>query len=67
MHTQLTTLKQKKVQKLFEKHVLKVVTPNKIIMSKEILSKAKIFNSHFVKEIKDLYIDKIYKKSQLVI
>lgn len=58
---QYTTFRQKKIAKLLEKDVFKVVTTDSI------LSNAQIFNSCFVNKIKNLGTNKMYKKSQLVI
>lgn len=58
---QYTASKQKKIVGLFEKIVFKVVTINSI------RSNVQIFNFRFIDKIKNLDIDKVYKKSQLII
>lgn len=49
------------------KAIFKIVTPEKVVTPKEVLSNTRIFNSYFVNEIKDLCIDKIYEKNQVVV
>lgn len=67
--SQYILLGQKKIIELFEKDVFKViiykkvVIPKIIVILKEILSNTSIFNFCFMNKMKDLYIDKIYKKS----
>ena len=58
---QYTASQQKEVTRLLEKEVFKAVT------SKDVPSNARIFNSCFVNEIKNLGIDKAYEKSRLVV
>lgn len=55
--TLLFTFKQKEIFGLFEKNIVKFVTPKKFS------SNVQVFNSCFVYKIKDLYTDKTYKKS----
>lgn len=43
------------------------MTFNKIVISKKVLKNVKIFNFYFINKIKDPYIDKVYKKSQLTV
>lgn len=58
---QYITSIQKKIARLLEKCIFKVVTTHNI------LSNAQIFNSRFVNKIKNLDINKTYKKSRLVV
>ena len=53
--------KQKKIQKLLEKDVFKVVTLNKIVIPEKISINTQVFNFCLVNNIKDLYNDKAYK------
>ena len=64
---QLSAFRQKKIEKLFKKNVFKVINSNKIVMPKKILSNLQVFNSCFINNIKDLYTDKVNKKSCLVV
>ena len=59
--SQLSASGQKKIQELPEKDIFKVVTPQKIPSSLQ------VFDFHFVDEIKNPYIDKVYKKSRPII
>lgn len=65
-NTQLSVSGQKKIEKLLEKDEFKDITSNKIVTSEKVLSITKVFNSRFFDNIKDLYIDKVYKKSCLI-
>ena len=65
--TQLFASGQKKIQKLLKKDVLKVVTPDKIVMSEEVSSSTQVFNSSLVDNIKDPCNDKAYEKSRPVV
>lgn len=56
-NTQLSTFGQKKIQRLLEKDILKVVIFEKII------SIIQVFNYCFVDNIKNSCINKVYKKS----
>ena len=67
MDAKLLAFRQKKIERLLEKDILKVVASNKIVMPKEVPSSTQDFNSRFVDEIKDPYIDKTYKKSCLIV
>lgn len=62
---QLSTSRQK--HRLFKKDIFKIIIFNKVVISEEVLNHIKFFNSFFRDEIKDLYTDKTYKKSQLVL
>ena len=53
--------KQKKITRLFEKNIFKVLT------GKDISSNTRIFNSRFVYEIKYASINKTYEKNQLIV
>lgn len=63
---QLFVFEQKEIQKLLENDVFKVVTPDKVVMPKKVPNSTQIFNSSLVNNIKDLYIDQVYKKNCLV-
>lgn len=65
--TQLSTFRQNEIEKLLEKNDFKVVTPDKLVMLEKVLSNIQVFNSYFVNKIKNLYTDKVYKKSCPVI
>ncbi len=65
--TQLSALEQKKIQKLLENDVFKVVTLDKVIMPKQVSSNNQVFNSSFVENIKDLYTDKAYIKNRPIV
>lgn len=54
-------LDKKKITRLLDKSVFKIVT------SKNISSNAQIFNYRFVDKVKHAGIDKAYKKSWLVV
>lgn len=58
---QYIAFKQKKIAKLLEKRVFKVVT------TANILNNAQIFNSHFVDKVKNASTEKAYKKNWLVV
>ena len=58
---QYTTSRQKEIMEILEKGVFKVVT------SKDVLSNARILNSRFVDEVKNVGTDKAYEKSWLVV
>lgn len=58
---QYTASKQKKIIRLLEKCVFRVVT------TADIPTNVQIFNSRFVKKIKNASIDKAYEKSRLVV
>lgn len=58
---QYIVFKQKEIVGLLKKKVFKVVT------FEDVLSNTQIFNSRFVNKIKNLGIDKAYKKSRLVV
>ena len=45
----------------------KTVIPDKNIISEEVLSSTQVFNSRFVNEIKNLYIEKVHEKNRQVI
>lgn len=49
------------------KVVFKIVIAKKVVTSEEVLSNTRVFNSRFVNEIKDLYINKAHRKSRLII
>ena len=59
-NSQLSASGQKKIQRLSEKNVFKVVTPEKVPSSSQ------IFDFYFVDKLKDLCIDKAYEKSRPV-
>lgn len=59
----MSASKQKEIPKLFEKDVFKVITPDKFVISEEVLSSRPVFNSSLVNNIKDLCTNKAYKKS----
>ena len=52
---------ENEIERFLKKDSFKVVTPE------EILNNTKSLNSHFLDDITDLYTDKAYEKSQLVI
>ena len=58
---QYTTSRQKKITRLLEKGVFKVVT------SKDVPSNTRIFNSRFMDEVKNADTDKAYENSRLVV
>lgn len=58
---QYTESKQKKIARLLEKDVFRVVTTINIPIN------AQIFNSHFINKVKNTGTDKAYKKSWLII
>lgn len=60
-NVQYTSFKQKEIARLLEKKVFQVV------ISKDVSSNTQIFNSCFINKIKNPDIDKVYKKSCLVI
>ncbi len=64
---QSSTFGQKEIQKLLETDVFKVVTPDKVVMPKQILSSIQVFNSSLVDNIKDTCTDKAYKKNRPVV
>ena len=66
-NAQLSVSEQKKIQKLLEKDVFRVVTPNIIVMSEEVLSSTQVFNSSLVDNIKDPCNDKVYEKSRSLV
>lgn len=63
---QISVFKQKKIEKLFEKYFFKAVIPDKVLILKKVSSSIQIFNSSFINDMKNLCIDKTYKKSCLV-
>lgn len=64
---QLSVFEQKEIQKLFKKDIFKVVTPDKVITPKKVPNSIQIFNSSLVNNIKNPYIDQVYKKYYLVV
>lgn len=52
--------------KLFEKNIFKVVISDKIVMFEKLLTSIQVLNVRFVDNLKDLYNDKAYEKSCLV-
>lgn len=60
-NTQLSGYEQKTVQELFENDIFKVV------MSEKKSNNRPIFNSDFTCSINNLYSDKVYTKSCLVV
>ncbi len=64
---QLSVSGQKEIQKLLEKDVFKVVTPDKVVMPEEVPSSTQVFNSSLVDNIKDPCTDKAYEKSRPVV
>ena len=64
---QLSASGQKKIQKLLEKGVFKVVTPDKVVIPEEVLSNTQVFNSSLVDNIKDPCTNKVYEKSRPVV
>ena len=58
---QYTTSKQKKIARLFEKDIFKVVT------STDILNNIQTFNFYFIDKVKHVSTDQAYEKCQLVI
>ncbi len=67
INVQLSKSRQKKIQKLLEKDVFKDVTLDKVIVLEEVPSSIQVFNSSLVNNIKDLCIDKAYKKNRPVV
>lgn len=59
--TQYTTSGQKRIARLLEKDVFKVVT------SKNILKNVEIFNFCFIDKIKNSDMDMTYKKSRVIV
>ena len=59
--SQFTVSRQKEISGLLEKGVFKVVNPN------DVLPNARVFNSRFVDEIKNVGTDKAFEKSRLII
>ena len=57
---------QKEIEKLFKKDIFKVIMRNKVVISEEIPSSIKDFNSYFFDDIRDLYINKACKRSCLI-
>ena len=54
-------------KRLFIKHVFKVLIFNKVVRSKEVPNGRQVLNFCFVDEIKNLYTNKAYEKSCLVV
>lgn len=54
---------QKKIQKLPQKDIFKVVYLDKVVMPEEVSNNTQIFNSSLVDNISDPCIDKAYEKS----
>lgn len=66
-NAQLSISCQKKIQRLIERDVFKVVISNNVDTPEKVLSSTKVSNSCFTNEIKDLCIDKTYQKCYLLV
>ncbi len=66
-NAQLFISGQKEIQKLVEKDVFKIVTPDKVVIPKEVPRSTQVFNSSLVDNIKDPCNDKVYEKSRPVV
>lgn len=58
---------KKKICGQLEKDVFKVINPNKVVISENILSITQVFNYCFVNKIKDSCTNKAYEKCCLVV
>lgn len=60
-------LGKKKFRDYLKKMILKIVISKKVVMLEEVLNSTQVLNTYFIDNMKNLYNDKAYEKSWLVV